>query len=629
MSQTTRAVRFALLFSALTFLLGNPAHAQYVPWSTIPGGTCSGYASTVIPMGKAQVGGGRYLAYGGVPGTRVMPIGVSPDNGAALFLSDPALLSQSNTGWKTVLANLAASGLNKLRVWVAFGYANDPRNTPFEYHADAASCPAGHTPCFRLDKKNQGFFNQLRGVVNEARINHMFVEVTFFAPGYGDDAGNSPTAFANGPWGGKGAYLASSGTITPIQFTGSNNFVLDAQTGDNLTMQTQFQANVITWTVGELWCFDNIWYEIANEPEAPTLSAARVANWEKNMISNNTVSVVSEDATAKYPFLQRPHLIAVNVFDAGTTADFLGAGNPNVSIVNGHYTEVNQTNNNSGALIYLADGNLSAGKVLGFNETKITGACVPSSGPPLILCNAYTRSLTNDTTVAYAGPEAGRSEAWEFMLTRGGTVDHFGYLTGSSPGTVGTIASQMNSLRAFMLTLPIGQLVASPDQPSGPSPSWVTIGHHPDPQHGVLPTWNSARHSYKYWGALQTPDGTASPGRVFVLYLHNSAPRCKETDTNSVNYDPTGNCSTHGFLPLNSYDARIWKTTKYQENNLALHLGAAGSFRLCWIDPATNTFLSQQTCNWNGTACDVNVMSPAYTYDILLKVDENSTLPCP
>ena len=610
MRQTTRAVRFALLFSALTSLLGMPAYA-YVPWSTIPGGTCSGYTSTVIPMGKAQVGGGRYLAYGGVPGTRVIPIGVSPDNGAAIYLSDTTVISQS-IAWQTVLANLATSGVNKLRVWVAFGSANDSRNTPFSYHTDAVSCPTGLVPCFRLDQKNQPFFDRLRGVVNEARNNHMFVEVTFFSPFNGDDAGSSATAFANGPWGGKGAYL-SGGVIKPIQFTGSNNFVLDAQTGDNLTMQTQFQANVINWTVGELWCFDNIWYEIANEPEVPNLNAARVANWEKSLIANN---VVPQDSTAVYPFLQRPHLIAVNVANTGTTADFLGASNPNVSIVNGHYTEIAKTNNDSGALIHLADDNLTTNKVLGFNETKITNTAFTG--------NAYTRSLTNDTTVQFNGPEAGRSEAWEFMLTRGGTVDHFGYLAGGSPGTVGPIAAQMSSLQNFMLSLPIGQLVAATDSATGPD--WITLGRHPDPQNGVIPAWNATKHSYKYWGSLETPSGTASPGRVYVLYLHNSAPRCNST---TVNYEDPAQCGTTGYLPINSYDARLWPTSKYQETNVAFHFGAAGAFRLCWIDPATNTVLLQQTCNWTGTSCGATINSPTYSYDIVLKADENSMLPCP
>lgn len=614
MRQTTRAVRFALLLSALTSLLGLPAAAQYVPWSTIPGGTCVGYTSTVIPMGKAQVGGGRYLAYGGAPGTRVIPIGVSPDNGAALFLTDPSLISQS-IPWQTVLGNLATSGVNKIRVWVAFGSANDSGNTPF-IKTTGANCPTGLSPCFRLDQKNQPFFDQLRAVVNEARLNHMFVEVTFFSPFNGDNAGST---FANGPWGGRGAYFNSStSTITPIQFTGSNNFVLDAQTGDNLTMQTQYQANVIKWTVDELWCFDHIWYEIANEPEAPNLVATRVASWEKSLIANN---VVPEDSTAVFPFLQRPHLIAVNISHQVTATDFLGATNPDVSIINGHYTELSNGNNDDGALISLADGNLTVGKVLGFNETKITQAGVVN--------NAYTRSLTNDVTVAWGGPEAGRSEAWEFMLTRGGTVDHFGYLSGSSPGSVGPIAAQMGSLQNFMLSLPIGQLVASADPASGPSPAWINIGHHPDPQNSVFPPWNAAKHSYKYWGALEPSASTVSPNRVWALYLHNSAPRCNSTSS-TANYESATACGAPGYLPINSYDARIWPTSKYQETSVALNLGAAaGTFRLCWIDPATNAVLLQQTCNWTGTSCGATINSPLYSYDIALKVDEKPLTACP
>lgn len=596
---------------ALLLILTVPLSAQTdPPWPAVPATGCSASTTPVTPMGIAQVGGRRYLAYGGNPGTRVMPIGVSPDNGCALYLGDPAICSQS-IAWQTVIDNLAAAGLNRLRVWVAFGSANDSRNTPFRYYTnDSTNCPATMTTCFRLDQKNLGFFNRLRAVVDKARSKNMFVEITFFSPGWGDAVGST---FANGPWGGKGAYL-SNGTIKPIKFSNPDNFVLDGQTGDDLIMQTQFQANVIKWTVGELWCYDNIWWEIANEPEGPSLSITRVANWQKARIAN----VVLEDSSTNYPLLQRPHLIAVNVFSQATAAEFLGPNNPSVSIVNGHYAEVVNGNNDSGALVYLAQQNLSARKVLGLNESKITKTSGAGD-------KAYTRSLTNGSTVAvYGGPEAARAEAWEFMLTRGGTVDHFGYLSGASPGTVGPIAAQMGKLKNFMLSVPINIAVGS----TNPVP-WVNIGVHPDPLHGIFPTWNATRGSYKYWGALQTPDGTASPNRYFALYLHNSAPRCKDQN---VNYNAVNQCGSQGYLPINGPDARIWTTagSKYKENNLQLNLGTApGTFRICWYDPATLTVAApKQICNWNGTSCGATVSSPEYSYDILLKIDEKSADPC-
>jgi hypothetical protein len=599
------------------YLGTGPLGSNYVGWGTIPDTGCNNppYTTSVIPIGIAQVGGGQYLAYGGQPGTRTFPIGVSPDNGCALYLNDLTLCSQT-IDWKTVLASLGNSGLNTLRVWVAFGAANDSRNTPFTYHTDAGNCPSGLTPCFRLDVLYQPFFDQVRRVVNEARKHQMFVEITFLSPFWGDNLG---ATFANGPWGGRGAHLVGS-TITPIKFAGSDNMVLDAQSGDNLTMQG-FEADVVRKMIDELWCFDSVWYEIANEPEAGNLNPVRVANWEKSLIST---TVVPEDSTAVHPLLVRPHLIAVNVSSMTNTAEFIGPNNPNVAILEGHYSEILPGGNlNSGAITFLARNNGGGGKVLGFNETKIANS---AQG------NSFTRSVTNGTTVAYSGPEPARAEAWEFMLSRGGTMDVFSYLSGPSPGTVGPIAGQMNSLKSFMLGLPIGRLVASTD-----TPSWVNLDHHPDPANGTVPAWDSTHHSFRYWGALQTPDGTSSPSRVYALYLHHSAPRCKENVGSPVTYDQQTNpaCTIPGnlgWLTLGGHDARIWTSSQYQDTFTLTNLGATGTFRLCWIDPATypapSSVLKQQTCHWNGTTCDIVVQSPLFQYDIALKMDENVTLSC-
>lgn len=609
-----------------------PFASSYVPWSSIPATGCNNppYATSVIPLGIAAVGGGQYLAYGGQPGTRIFPIGVSPDNGCGLYLDDVNVCSQERD-WKAVLASLGAvpappgAGLNKLRLWVAFGSANDGRNTPFEYHTDAASCPAGLAPCFRLDildtkldaTHTTNFFKRIRDVVNEARTHHMFVEITFFSPFNGDN--NSPT-FANGPWGGRGA-ISDAGTLRGIKFTGVNNFVLDAQTADNLKMQ-DYQRAVVVQTVKELWCFDNVWWEIANEPERSNLSAARVANWEKLMIA----SAVAEDTTANHPLLVRPHLIAVNVSSRTNTTEFIGPNNPNVAILEGHYSEILPPGNlDSGAITFMARDNGGGGKVLGFNESKIT-ASLPAQG------DSYTRSLTNGS-LAFHGPEPSRAEAWEFMLSRGGTVDLFGYLSGGNPGTVGPIAGQMASLKAFMATVPFGQMTVSTNPPS-----WVGLAAHPDPANGSVPPWDATRHSFQYWGALQTPDGTASPNRSYALYLHHSAPRCKEKGSPvPVTYDlatnPTCvNPGNLGWLVFGGYDARIWTSNKYQDSLTLTNLGASGTFRLCWVDPATfpapTSVLLQQTCHWNGTSCDIAVKAPPFSYDIALKMDENISSPC-
>ncbi len=191
MKQTTRAPRFILLFSALASLLGSLPTPQYVPWSTIPVAGCSGYTSTVIPMGIAQVGR-RPLS--GVRWDHRDPRHSDrrlPDNGEALSSAIRLCFRRATQVGKRFWPTLQVPESTSCVSGLAFGSADDPLNTPF-VHTSGANCPAGLTPCFRLDQKNQPFFDRLRAVVNEARLNHMFVEVTFFSPFNGDDRGLQP-----------------------------------------------------------------------------------------------------------------------------------------------------------------------------------------------------------------------------------------------------------------------------------------------------------------------------------------------------------------------------------------------------------------------------------------------------
>jgi len=616
------------------YIGSGPAGTNYPLWNPIPNASCSGYATNVIPVGIAQVGGGHYLSYGGIPGTRIIPVGVSPDSGCHLYLGDPTTdvhKCEQEINWQAAIDNLGQAGLNKLHLWVSLGSANDSRNTPFLLGMNSSNCaqtssccPATMSPCFRLDQENLTFFNTLRLVVNEARKQFMYVEITFFAPFEKDVPAST---FANGPWGGQGAWApdpAQQNTIVGIKFSGPNNAVLDAQSGDNLTMQTQFQYNVIKWTIDELWCFDNVWYEIANEPESGALNPTRVDNWEKSMVTN----VVNLDTTTRHQYLMRPHLIGVQVFTQSGAAEFTGPNNPNVSIVNGHYSEVVNGNDDNGAIVVLARADAGAAKVIGFNETKITGIGTSGVG------NGFSRRLLNGSTVpSYGVPEPARAEAFEFMLTRGSAMDRYGYLGAGNPGSVGQTASDMASLKAFILSLPIGQLTV----PSTNPPSWLpTLNPHPTEVQGTV-GWNSARKSRRYWGAIQTPDGTASPNRFFALYLHNSAPRCYESGSPpvTVNYDPSIDppygCPQANYLAFKTYDARVWTTVGSQySDTLTLQLGAApGNFRLCWIDPATHSVVSQQLFAWNGSPSGMPVTSPAYSYDIILKLNENPSAVCP
>src|SRR6185295_18617882 len=48
----------------------------------------------------------------------------------------------------------------------------------------------------------------------------------------------------------------------------------------------QYQKNVIDWTIKWLWCYDNVWWEIANEPERADVDPILAAQWQQQMIAH-------------------------------------------------------------------------------------------------------------------------------------------------------------------------------------------------------------------------------------------------------------------------------------------------------------------------------------------------------
>ncbi len=369
--------------------------------------SCATETRTIVPV-KISPTLPRYLSYR--MKNRLL-MGDSADAGCHLDL--PA--DKCNfANHPTTLQATRNEGLDKTRLWIALAGEKTPINVPFLYCAaantspDCAPAPAGSYPFWRLDKPNDLYFSRLRQVVSFAQLKDLLVEVTFFAPFEGD-------FFAAGPWGGKGRLPGANGQLEVVKFSQEEYAVVDDPLGTpaalaNLKMRAA-QKNVILWTVRELWCYDNVWWEIANEPESETVDPLAVAKWQKDMIR----ATMNEEA--KYPKLDPGgHLIAVQPFSQ------LGAdqyrNDPNVDILNGHYTTV--ITDFASTLPGGVSRKLDAGALtlvqkygtrqrpFGFNETKIT----PFGG------KGGTRAHV-DGVLQQGFPEPARAEAFEFVLDQG------------------------------------------------------------------------------------------------------------------------------------------------------------------------------------------------------------------
>ena len=510
-----------------------PPLALVLLWEALAAGAPPAPITPVAPVTPVGVSpeAPRYLSIGGKP--RVL-VGASAD-AACHFLptADVPLLDMCNAGgkgpndYRVLLPALHAEGLDKIRLWVALGTAKDAVNLPF----------AGDEK--NQAQKNQDYFDRLRAVVATAQDLGMIVEVTFFA-------------------------LFAGGELTDERMRIA-------------------QKKIIEHTIEELWSFDNVYWEIANEPESQTVDPAVVAAWHEDMLA----TVAAFDSPARHPRLQRPHLVAVQPFTTAGGDRFVR--HPQVAILNGHYTQVTDPPLDLGAL-QMARRYPSAPKVLGFNEGKIT----PLRG------TAAPRRHRNGAVDPEPSLDAARAEAWEFLFSKGGILDHWGYVSnrGQPSPLVGEIRRQLSVLQGYMNGLPLARIETAASE-EGQPPAWITAGLDSYPS-GTL-FWDPATSSQQYWAALQT-DAQAASGRRFLLYSHHSTRRCLQ----DADFTATG--CPGGFLPMGGYDARVWEpgSGKRYTASFAVDLGPhPGLFDVVWRRPADLQPLRQQTLAWRQGSCEL------------------------
>ncbi len=245
---------------------------------------------------------------------------------------------------------------------------------------------------FDLNRWDDAYFERLKDFIGEAGKRGIVVEVTLFCPFYEDMQWELSPMNSNNN-------VNNLGNVARTEV-----YTLDKH-GGLLSVQEALVQKIVE----ELKAFDNLYYEICNEPYFGGVTL----EWQHHIAE---LIVQAEEK------LTRPHLISRNV--ANGTAKVENP-HPAVSIFNFHYATPP----------YAVAHNYELNKVIGDNETGFKG-------------NA-------DATY--------RREAWEFILAGGGLFNHLDYsftaehengtfqYPDTQPGG-GSLAfrQQMQVLQAFM-----------------------------------------------------------------------------------------------------------------------------------------------------------------------------------
>ncbi|MEJ7594433.1 MAG: hypothetical protein WKF77_23100 [Planctomycetaceae bacterium] len=284
------------------------------------------------------------------------------------------------------LDELSSCGLNHTRLFSGVyvepqGAFNIARNTlapnPGMYLAPwARSDQPGYANGgnkFDLSKWDEAYFTRLKDFLTQAGHRGIVVEVNLFCPMYED-----------GQW--KLSPMNAANNINGIGKCDKHAvFTLDKEPS-LLTVQEQ----LVSKFVAELWEFDNLFYEICNEPYFGGVTR----DWQHHIVD---VIVAAEKD------ISPPHLIAMNIANGSQKIEH---PHPAVSIFNFHYSYPPTA----------VFENYGLNKVIGENETGFKGTA-----------DAYYRH-----------------EAWEFLMAGGGLFNNLDYsfTVGHEDGTFAYPASQ-------------------------------------------------------------------------------------------------------------------------------------------------------------------------------------------
>ncbi len=314
------------------------------------------------------------------PARAAAPLALHPDNPHYfLFRGQPTIIITSaehygailnlDFDYKAYLAELAARGLNNTRAFTgayfepqgAFNIAENtlaPADGRYIGPWPRTALPGASHGRFKFDltKWNDAYFARLRDFVRHAGANAVIVEMTLFCPFYEDPQ-----------W--KLSPMNSSNNVNGLGAVSRTNVYTLDQHGGLLPIQEALVRKIVL----ELNQFDNLYYEICNEPYFGGVTL----DWQRRI-----ADVIVETERR----LPNKHLISQNIANG---AQRVQNPHPAVSIFNFHYASPPDA----------VAMNYHLNKVIGDNETGFRG--------------------TNDLPY--------RREAWEFILAGGGLFNNLDY----------------------------------------------------------------------------------------------------------------------------------------------------------------------------------------------------------
>lgn len=183
---------------------------------------------------------------------------------------------------------------------------------------------------FDLEKWNPAYFARLRDFLREAGKRGVVVELVLFCPYYRDEM-----------W-----------EVSPLNIRNNINGIGNVKRTDVLALKddglTRIQEQLVRKLVVELKDFDNLYYEICNEPYFHGVTL----EWQRH------IAKVITDAEAGFP---ARHLIAQNIANGSVK---IANPDPRVSLFNFHYSRPPDT----------VAMNYHLNKAIGMNETGFDGA---------------------------------------------------------------------------------------------------------------------------------------------------------------------------------------------------------------------------------------------------------------
>ena len=247
--------------------------------------------------------------------------------------------------YKTYLETLQRDGMNYTRIF-AGTYVEVPGSFGIKYNTLAPAAGQYVTPWKRLDEPglyegegrldlsqwNPGYFLRLRDFVAEAAARDVIVELTFFCATYTDDS------WLRHPFN-PGNNVNDLGELARQESSTLKN-------GKLVAIQQELVRKIVT----ELNAFDNLFYEIQNEPWADNgeridyilrthrlpPEQQRWAHWVDvaNAASLGWQKIIAATISETEKGLPKKHLIAQNFCNYKAS---LKDVDPNVSILNFHY----------------------------------------------------------------------------------------------------------------------------------------------------------------------------------------------------------------------------------------------------------------------------------------------------